>query len=80
MQNRSGSAIGADVTKDCRFKGYVEVGAAVVLIVWNQLLQYGLLPEGDMIMHVCRRCISRRLTQNKMLEVLQLKVEGGPLM
>ena len=51
MQNRSGSAIGAEGTEDRRFREYFGVGAAVALITWNLILQYSLLPEGGMIMH-----------------------------
>ena len=52
IQNRSGSSIGADLTKDRRFRGYGGRGAAVALITWNLVSQNGLLLEHSMILHL----------------------------
>ena len=52
IQNRSGSSIKSDLTKNWRFREYIGVGSAVTLITWNLISQYGLLLEGGMILHI----------------------------
>ena len=52
LQNRSGSSIGAFLPEDRRFREFFGIGANVALVLWNTLLEYGVIPEGGLIIHM----------------------------
>jgi len=52
LQNRSGSSIGAFLPEDRRFREFFGIGAYVALVLWNALLEYGVIPESGLIIHM----------------------------